>query len=317
MCIAALVQILAAPAERSAIEPYVKWFQTMIRRRPFLVKALENTLIKLILSLEFYDAEGRRKIAMAMARCFSAKVGVLPERVLPAALEDRLVARGTMAGFVTDFFADYLATDPVESLVELLRKARLNERLLEFFPQQRRTWADFEEHFVAAGLPQLVEYNKKKLYDMYCQELRALVKAGASGEGEEPLTVTAMSTAIKAKKEEWGLADQDVVRSVYLGLVDSVLDTAAGRNLQQTQFAVLKTLKQYHKCMAAYCHSGRIEAALMNTIQVRPTAAAAAALPTGPPTGRMGPPRCSAAQRSAAQCRHAGAACGTGGWSVD
>lgn len=44
--------------------PYIKWFQTMIRRRPFLVKSLENTLIKLILSLEFYDDLGRKKIAI-------------------------------------------------------------------------------------------------------------------------------------------------------------------------------------------------------------------------------------------------------------
>lgn len=34
------------------------------RRRPFLVKGLEATLNKFILSLEFYDEEGRKKIAM-------------------------------------------------------------------------------------------------------------------------------------------------------------------------------------------------------------------------------------------------------------
>jgi hypothetical protein len=261
-------QILAAPADRAAIDPYVKWFQSMIRRRPFLVKFLEDTLIKLILSLEFYDEAGRKKIAMAMARCFSLKVGVLPERVLPAALEDRLVARGTVATFITDFFADYLATDGVEALVELLRKARLHERLLEFFPQQRRDWAQFEEHFVAAGLPELVEYNKKKLYDAHCQELRQLVKEGAGGTGEEPLTATALGAVIKAKKDECGLADPEVVKSVYLGLVDSVLDASSGRNLQQTQYAVLKALKHYHKALAAFATTGRLEAALMNTIQV-------------------------------------------------
>jgi hypothetical protein len=35
------------------------------RRRPFLVKGLEATLNKFILSLEFYDEEGRKKIAMS------------------------------------------------------------------------------------------------------------------------------------------------------------------------------------------------------------------------------------------------------------
>ncbi len=34
------------------------------RRRPFLIRPLENTLVKLILSLEFYSQEGRQKIAI-------------------------------------------------------------------------------------------------------------------------------------------------------------------------------------------------------------------------------------------------------------
>ena len=258
--------ILASPAERSAIVPYVKWFQTMIRRKPFLVKALENTLIKLILSLEFYDQEGRKKIAMTMARCFAMKVGVLPERVLPAALEDRLVARGTITTFITDFFADYLATENVESLVELLRKSRLQDRLLEFFPQQKRSWEDFEEHFKAAGLGDFVEYNKRKRYDMHCQELRYQVKEMVSE--DPPHTPSEIVTAVKAKKEVCALMDVDVTKCVYLGLVDGVLDSAGSKNTQQTQFSVLKTLKGYHKVLLTFCSSGRMEAALLNTIQV-------------------------------------------------
>ena len=60
----------------------------------------------------------------ALARCFSLKVGILPERVLPTLLEDRLVAKGTVLAFVTDFFADVIATDGVEALLEVLRKVR-------------------------------------------------------------------------------------------------------------------------------------------------------------------------------------------------
>lgn len=34
---------------------------------------------------------------------------------------------------------------------------------------QKRTWSDFEAHFEAAGLTDLVAYNKKKLYEVHCQ----------------------------------------------------------------------------------------------------------------------------------------------------
>lgn len=258
--------ILACPPDRTAVLPYIKWFQAMIRRRPFLVKALENTLIKLILSLEFYDQEGRKKIAVAMARCFALKVGVLPERVLPAALEDRLVSRGTIATFITDFFGDYLATEGVESLVELLRKARLQDRLLEFFPQQKRTWEEFEEHFRSAGLGDFVEYNKRKRYDAHAQELRAGVRQMIAE--DPPRSVAEVIVAVKAKKEECDLAGVDVAKVVYLGLVDGVLDTAGSKNTHQTQFSVLKTIKGYHKVLLEFCTSARMEAGLMNTIQV-------------------------------------------------
>lgn len=251
---------------RDEIVPYVKWFQAMIRRRPFLVKALENTMIKLILSLEFYDDKERKNIAIALSRCFVLKVGVLPERVLPAALEDRLVAKGTIGRFITAFFADYLDTESVESLVDLLRKARLQDRMLEFFPQQNRTWEDFNRHFVEAGLSDFVEYNQRKLYDAHCQELKFIVKEITCG--EEPLKPSEVIETVKEKKTEWSIQDPDMVKSLYLGIVEGTLDSAGSKNTQQTQFAVLKNLKFYRKVLQEFCTSARLEAILMVTIQV-------------------------------------------------
>ncbi len=38
------------------------------RRRPFLIRGLENTLAKLMLSLEFFDEVGRKKLGMGKDR---------------------------------------------------------------------------------------------------------------------------------------------------------------------------------------------------------------------------------------------------------
>ncbi|GAB4817985.1 hypothetical protein N2152v2_005031 [Parachlorella kessleri] len=318
--------VLAAAATRDGIVPYIKLFQTMIRRRPFLIKALENTLIKLIMSMEFFDEEGRKKIAIALARIFSLKLGVLPDHVLPAILVDRLVLKGTVLQFVTAFFADFLATDSVEvalptggalrveegwgrggarrgqqrnvdvaggelpdsassvnlgpyqlqalALVELLRKGRVESRLLDFFPPQKRTWEEFEEHFkaatgqqqLAAGQQQLVEYTKRKLYDQHCQELRVGVKAML--DPEEPQTPQALVDYVKARKADWALQDPDIVKFVFLGLVDSVLDTAGAKNTQQVQLAVLKQIRAYEKVLGTFCTSARLEAHLLSSMQV-------------------------------------------------
>lgn len=77
------------------------------------------------------------------------KIGVLPDRVLMSLMNDRMIAKGTILDFITAFFKDYLATDSMDDLVQLLRKARLDDRLLDFFPPQRRNLTDFDAHFKA------------------------------------------------------------------------------------------------------------------------------------------------------------------------
>ena len=42
---------------------------------------------------------------------------------------------------------DYLATESIDDLVSLLRKARLDTHLLDLFPPQKRTLRDLDEHF--------------------------------------------------------------------------------------------------------------------------------------------------------------------------
>ena len=87
-----------------------------------------------------------------MARIFVLKIGVLPERVLLPLLNDRMVAKGTILAFVTDFFVDFLATESVDDLVALLKKGKMDDRLSEFFPPSQRTPDLLNAHFKASRL---------------------------------------------------------------------------------------------------------------------------------------------------------------------
>ncbi|KAI7841114.1 hypothetical protein COHA_005339 [Chlorella ohadii] len=261
------INVLACPADAEAILPWIKWFQSMIRRRPFLVKALENVLQKFVMGLEFYDDEGRHKIAIALARCFSLKVGILPESILPKMLVDRLVLKGTVLQFATEFFKEFLACDTLEHLMEILRKARLDSQMLEFFPPQKRTWAEFDAYFQAAGLDDLVQYTAKRRYDEHCQVLAELVQGMVAD--DPPAKADAVIAEVKAKKAEWGLEDADVAKWVFVGLVQSVMANIGSKNTQQVQFSVLKTLKTQSKTLSSFCTSARLEAGLLNHIQDR------------------------------------------------
>jgi hypothetical protein len=55
---------------------------------------------------------------------------------------------------------------------------------------------------------------------------------------------------------------------VFAGLIGAVMSSIGSKNTQQVQFSVLKTLKTYSKVLGVFCTSARLEAALLNTIQV-------------------------------------------------
>lgn len=75
------------------------------------------------------------------------KLGVQPDRILLPMLNDRMVAKGLILQYATAFFADYLSSESIDDLVSLLRKARLDDHLLDLFPPQKRTLKDFDDHF--------------------------------------------------------------------------------------------------------------------------------------------------------------------------
>jgi hypothetical protein len=58
------MQVFACQPKIEEILPYVQAFHSLVKRRPFLVQRLEEVLTKLLTSLEFFDDEGRKKIAI-------------------------------------------------------------------------------------------------------------------------------------------------------------------------------------------------------------------------------------------------------------
>jgi hypothetical protein len=97
---------------------------------------------------ELYGPEDRKKLAIFTALTFSQKLsGLPPETIFSALLSDSLVAKGLVLGFVTDAFKQYLVENSLDDLVVLLKRAKMEDRLLDFFPIQKRTIEGFGEHF--------------------------------------------------------------------------------------------------------------------------------------------------------------------------
>jgi hypothetical protein len=287
------------PGDAAAIQPFIKTFQTLIRRRPFLVKGLENTLNRLILSLEFYGPDGRKVIASASAAVFAQRIGCLPENVLTTLLNDRLVAKGTVLDFLTAFFRAFLdaaaaeraaggaggaggeggagkgaggdksaaapaTAAPVDDLVQLLVRARVADRLLEFTPPGKRTLEALLSHLRAEGLGPFADWVARREVDARVAELQEGLAEMMSADPPHPQSE--IIAYVKRAKQEAQLPDPDVVRVLWTVLSRSVPMT--GKNGQQVQQALLARVKANHKLLSAFVTSARLELSLIVALQV-------------------------------------------------
>jgi len=131
----------------------------------------------------------------------------------------------------------------MDDLVVLLQRGKLEHRLLEFFPPEKRTAEKFNQHFKDAGLLTIVEY-AKNLFDANTKrEMQESLMAAISE--EEP--VAEVIKAFNERKETSGLSELDALKVVWNSLMDSL--SLTGKNQQQVQFMVLKQVKVWNKLL--------------------------------------------------------------------
>ena len=62
-------------------------------------------------------------------------------------LKDNLVAKRLVPSFITDFFKEYLIDNSLDDLISILKRGKVEDNLLDFFPPARRSNEAFSEHF--------------------------------------------------------------------------------------------------------------------------------------------------------------------------
>lgn len=140
--------IIDCEPTREAVLPSVIYIQKILRRRPFLIKNLENVMRRFLQSLELFEENETKKLAIFTALAFSQKLsGLPPETVFQPLLKDNLVAKGLVLAFITDFFKEYLVDNSLDDLIAILKRGKMDDNLLEFLPSSKRSAEAFSEHF--------------------------------------------------------------------------------------------------------------------------------------------------------------------------
>ncbi|ERN09049.1 basic leucine zipper and W2 domain-containing protein 2 isoform X2 [Amborella trichopoda] len=256
--------VLDCEPMREAVLPSVLYIQKILRRRPFLIKNLENVMRRFLQSLELFEENERKKLAIFTALTFSQKLsGLPPETVFQPLLKDNLVAKGIVLPFITDFFKEYLVDNSLDDLISLLKRGKMEDNLLDFFPTQKRSAEGFSEHFTKEGLVALVEYNEKKNFEVKLKEMKSALTSQIADE----MDILEVIETVKQHMKDAKLPDVEVVRILWDVIMDAV--QWSGKNQQQNANAALRQVKMWAKLLNTFCTSGKLELELMYKVQIQ------------------------------------------------
>jgi hypothetical protein len=256
--------VLDCAAQREAILPSVLYIQKTLRRRPFLIKNLENVMRKFLQSLEFFEENERKKLAIFTALAFSQKLsGLPPETVFQPLLKDNLVAKGIVLSFITEFFKVYLKENSLDDLIGLLKKGKMEDNLLDFFPSAKRSSEALSEHFTKEGLTSLVEYNEKKMFEVKLKEIKTTLTTMINDEAE----ISEVIETVKQQVKDAKFPDIEVIRMLWDVLMEAV--QWSGKNQQQNSNSALRQVKAWAELLNAFCTSGRLELELIYKVQTQ------------------------------------------------
>nr|XP_016475968.1 PREDICTED: basic leucine zipper and W2 domain-containing protein 2-like [Nicotiana tabacum] len=256
--------VIECEPRREVILPSVIYVQKILRRKPFLIKNLENVMRRMLQCLEFFEENERKKLAIFTALAFSQKLsGLPPETVFQPLLKDNLVAKGLVLSFITDFFKEYLVDNSLDDLISILKRGKMEGNLLEFFPSAKRTPEAVSEHFTKAELIPLVEYNEKKIFEVKLKEMKSAMTTQIA----EEANISEVIETVKQHVKDAKLPDIEVVRILWDVLMDAV--QWSGKNQQQNANSALRQVKTWAQLLNTFCTTGKLELELIYKVQVQ------------------------------------------------
>ncbi|XP_071789299.1 eIF5-mimic protein 2-A-like [Asterias amurensis] len=253
--------LFSAEENIEAIKGVATVFQRLTRRYRYLGKKLEDDQMKKILSfLKSFSPSERNKLAMFTGLFLST--GEKPANCLESLFQETLVKEGISLEFCKVMFKAWLDEKDMNSVENILVKAALDRRLLEFIPSTKRSEAYFEKYFTDAGLDQLVTFQRNLQHDdnknFFKSEMKELMQK------DPPPSVKDLEATAKEIMVKTSLTEPEVIKLIWsciMGIVEwnkkeeLILDQA------------LRHIKPYAPLLAAFNTQGSSELTLIYEIQ--------------------------------------------------
>jgi len=237
---------------------YAQVFTKLTRRFKYLEKILEDEMKKILVFLRGFGDQEKHKLAMITAILIS--IGLVTASVLNSLFQEQLVKDGLALEFVIDVFQLWIKEKDSNSVAMALRKYRLDSRLMEFFPANKRSFDTFKRTFTEKGLGQIVEFQRAQESSCTKRELQkqldTLIK-----DGTPPKDII---LNVKEQMTKHALPEHEVVVLIWKTLMDAV---EWNKKEELVAEQALKHLKLYTPLLAAFATQGRSELALLVRVQ--------------------------------------------------
>lgn len=250
--------IFAAENDLELLRGYAQVFMKLIRRYKYLEKTLEDEFKKVLVFLKGFTVEDRQKLAKVCALLIAG--GQVPPTVLSSTLQDHLVKDGIALEFVMMVLKIWLDERDSVTVWASLRKAGLDNRLLEFLPVSRRSLDTLSSTFKQHGLDQLMDFQKAQENASVKKELQTKVSKSLQGGN----SFKEIIPVAKEYQTKYGIPDHEIVVLLWASLM-SVIEWNKKEELVSEQ--ALKHLNRNAGLLSAFAQSAKSEMALLVKIQ--------------------------------------------------
>lgn len=251
--------IFEANEDTETLRSYVQMFLKLIRRFKYLQKSFDEVLDKIIVFMKSFTEEQRMKLATVYAMILAN--GMTQGSFISKLLNEHLVKEGISLHFITRLFQVWLKEKKdASNIISTLKKNEMDNKLLEFFPPNKRTNEQFEKHFVAAGLPKLVEFQKAQQHVGSKKEFQSQLSEMI----DSRLPLKEIVTNCRDQMSKFKLSEEQVIILTWKALMASV-EWNKKEDLVADQ--ALRHLKIYAPLLAEFTTSSQSELTLMMKIQ--------------------------------------------------
>lgn len=230
----------------------------LMRRYKYLEKMLSEEMKKILVYLRGFSEEHRTRLAQITAIwCCSGLI--LPNTVV-VVINEHQVKDSIALNFMIEVLNVVKTEKGSASVLNLLKKSGMDAQLTELFPTNKRGNENMKNHFVTAGLPEIVTYLSSIENAGAKKELQRSLR-NQIAEGQSAKEVVA---ELKENVKRHGLSEPDAVTMIWSAVMSAV-EWNKKEDLLMEQ--ALKHLKEYISLFKIFTTTAKSEMVLCNKIQ--------------------------------------------------